>query len=124
MEVKKKKINVLYCLGFLAFFSGVTDQYFSISDMLASFNLIVMIGAGLLSFIWYRYDSDEISYQRKPLLNVGIVGFSILAFPYYFLRTRGFVRGLKATLLFLLLVITWVILQYVGALVVYHSFQS
>jgi hypothetical protein len=124
MEVKKKKVLILYCLGFMAFFSGVIDQYFSISDMLLSFNLIIMIGAGLLSFIWYRYDSDEISYKRKPLLNVGIVGFGILVFPYYFFRTRGFIRGLAATLLFLLLVITWTVLQYGGALVVYHGLQS
>lgn len=124
MEVKKKKNLVLCSLGFIAFLSGMADQYFSLTTMYPFFNPLVMIGAGILSFIWYRYDTNEIFYQRKPLLNVGIVGFGIIAFPYYFFRTRGLVQGLITTFLFFLLVMAWLFFQYCGALITYYSFQS
>jgi len=59
-----------------------------------------VIGTALI-FLWYRLDSDARSFRRTPILSVGVIGLAILAVPYYLYRTRGFLRGSAALLVFL-----------------------
>lgn len=52
----------------------------------------------LLVFKWYRADSEERQVSRGVLLNIAIIGLTVVALPYYFFRSRGFREGLTATL--------------------------
>ena len=43
---------------------------------------------------WYHIDKTQRQYRAGPLLNVAVVAVAVLALPYYFIRTRGWKRGL------------------------------
>jgi len=45
------------------------------------------------TYYWYHSDKSERFYRASAVLNVGIIFAPYLAFPYYFLRTRGWRRG-------------------------------
>jgi hypothetical protein len=64
-------------------------------------------------------DSDERGYKRSALLNVGVIALAIVVLPYYFFRTRGFARGLAASVLFLVAGIMYSLLQYAGTYLSY-----
>ncbi len=52
-----------------------------------------------LIFWWYHADKGERNYEAGPLMNAGVVAASVLALPIYFVRTRGWKRGMIATAL-------------------------
>jgi hypothetical protein len=60
------------------------------------------IGATLVSialiFWWYHLDKRERDYRAGPLMNGGILALAIIAFPVYFVRTRGWKKGLVSTM--------------------------
>jgi hypothetical protein len=45
-------------------------------------------------FWWYHVDKVEKGYRAGPLMNVGVIALTIIALPIYFIRTRGWKRGL------------------------------
>lgn len=47
-------------------------------------------------FAWYLADSNERAYRRTALFNVVVVLISIIAVPYYLLRSRPRGQRLKA----------------------------
>ena len=73
----------------------------------------------LLVFIWYQADAEERHFSRSVLLNIGIVGFSVIALPYHFFRTRKFRSGLLATFLAVLIAASSWGAQYAGAWATY-----
>ena len=50
----------------------------------------------LLTFTWFWLDSEARAYKRSPLLNVAIIALTVLAVPYYLLRSRPNGQRLKA----------------------------
>ena len=66
---------------------------------LSKFDLATTLVALPLVFWWYHVDKREHGYQAGPLMNAGILVLAIVAFPIYFVRTRGWKRGAMATLL-------------------------
>src|SRR5277367_6136634 len=50
----------------------------------------------MATFAWFRNDASQQSYPRSAVLNVGVVGLSLLALPYYLLKSRGLKRGVMA----------------------------
>lgn len=122
--MKNKKLFIVFCLAFLALIGGVLGQLFFPNDPFPSSDIPIMFIAAFLTFLWYRTDTEELNYRRSLCLNVGIIALGILAFPYYFIRSRGLKKGFVFTLIFLMLVIGWSILQSVGAYLVYFTLQS
>jgi hypothetical protein len=47
----------------------------------------------VLVFWWYHLDRVEQQYRAGPLMNIAVIGFSIVALPVYFFRTRGWKTG-------------------------------
>ena len=79
----------------------------------------------LLSVLaWYHADSDQQRYRRSPMLNVMIVGIMIIGLPYYFFRSRGFLRGLVASLVFVAVCLLYFALEMGGEYTAYYGWQK
>ncbi|MDB5978013.1 MAG: hypothetical protein JWR07_4773 [Nevskia sp.] len=68
-----------------------------------------------LIFLWYRLDAQKRGFHRSRLMNTGIAGIATLALPYYLFRSRGFLGGLAATALAVLLFLVTLLMMVVGA---------
>jgi hypothetical protein len=68
-------------------------------EELSKFDIAATVIALPLIFWWYHVDKREHDYQAGPLMNAGILVLALVAFPIYFVRTRGWKRGAIATLL-------------------------
>jgi hypothetical protein len=51
----------------------------------------------VLVFWWYHVDKAEHGYRAGPLLNGGMLLAAVVAMPIYFVRSRGWQRGLLAS---------------------------
>ena len=118
------KTMLLICFAVASFISGATDQFFYPGEASPPTAIIYAIVAVFLIFLWYRQDSDEIGYPRSRLLSIGIVGFALVALPYYLCRSRGAKRGAVATGLMLLVAVASGALSLAGAYASYYGLQS
>jgi hypothetical protein len=97
---KQPKTIALALLGALSFAGPLLEMLVTgkVED-LSKFDLATTLVALPLVFWWYHVDKREHGYQAGPLMNAGILVLAIVAFPIYFVRTRGWKRGAMATLL-------------------------
>jgi CDP-diglyceride synthetase len=75
-----------------------------------------MIAFSVLTFAWYKFDSDIRGYKRSPLLNVSVVALGLLVVPYYLIRSRERGHRLKAVISFIGYVLAFVVALVLGAL--------
>jgi hypothetical protein len=122
--MKNMKLVVFGALMLSALLSGAVHQMVAPYDLVVSIDIPFMLVAVFLLFFWFRLDSDERGYKRSPLLNVGVIALAVIVMPYYFFRTRGFVRGLAASALLLVVGIMYSLLQYVGVYLAYLAGRS
>jgi hypothetical protein len=122
--MKNPKLIILALLMLAAFADGVSHQLTTPGDAFGPSDIVFAMIATLLIFIWYRLDSDEKSYRRTPFLSVSVVAVSVLAFPYYLYKSRGFCRGSVAVGLFLVCCAGYLVLQTAGQYAAYYAWQS
>jgi len=120
---KPKHVAVLLYL-LLAFLSGLARQYFAPGRLLSGVDVPFLLIGLLLIFHWYRADTDQLGYRRSTLLNIMVLALTLFALPYYFFRSRGFVRGSLATVLFLGITVVYSVLQVGGEWAIYYGLQS
>ena len=120
----KQKNLALTLFLLLAFLSGIARQLLAPGELMSGVDVPFLLAALLLTFFWYRVDSDQLGYRRSPILNVMVLAITILALPYYFFRSRGFVRGCVATVLFLAVGFLYSALQVGGEFAAYYGVQS
>jgi len=72
---------------------------------------IPVLVAWVFVYIWYKEDVAQRSVRTSTEFNGLIISFSYVALPIYFIRTRGFVRGTGAAVVFYLSMILWLILE-------------
>jgi len=108
----------------IAFLSGLARQYFSPGQLLSKVDLPFLLIGLFLIFFWFRLDSDQLGYRRTPVLSVMVLAFTVVALPYYFLRSRGFLRGSIATALSLVVAVAYSMLQAGGEWAIYYGLQS
>lgn len=101
-------------LALLGFVGGFVAQYFYPQQMFPASDIPVTLIGVTLSFLWYYADTEESGYRRRPLLNAAIIAIGIAAFPYYFFSSRGFRMGLACCVGFMMVVIVWYALNYLG----------
>jgi len=122
MGSMNSKHKVLAALGAVAFLSGAVGPYLDTSTPLSSGYLqlatAVAIGTVLatiaLIVAWYHIDTNERHYKRSLWLNGGMIGLSIICFPYYLFRSRGIRGGFIALGLVLVALIGLSILSFAG----------
>ncbi len=61
------------------------------------FEMVETLVAIALVFWWYHVDKRGRGYAAGPLMNGGILAAAVIALPIYFVRSRGWKRGLRAT---------------------------
>ncbi|MGY1426505.1 hypothetical protein [Lysobacter sp. A289] len=120
----RSKILVLLALAVAAFISGAADQYFYPGVITPPSAFAFAVVGGLLIFAWYRLDSDQLGYRRSPWLNVGVVGLSLLALPYYFFRSRGVKRGTVASVVFIAALLLLGVIGSAGQYATYYGLQA
>jgi hypothetical protein len=103
---------------------GAIGQYAYSNSPMPPSDLWLSLVAAFLVFFWYRLDSDQLQYRRSVWLNVGVIALGIVALPYYFFRSRGFKRGMLATLLFFLSILGWAALGVAGQYAIWYGVQS
>lgn len=122
--MKNQKVIVLLLLVVTALADGVTHQLTAPGEIVARSDVLFTVVATLLIFVWYRFDSDQVSYRRSPGLNIAVIAIAVLALPYYFFRSRGLARGSIAVSLFLLCCAAYLVLQTAGEYAAYYAWQS
>jgi hypothetical protein len=120
----KQKHIALALFLLLAFLSGLARQFFAPGEVLSRVDVPFLLVSLFLTFIWFRVDSEQLGYRRSPILNVMVLAITFLALPYYFFRSRGFLRGSIATVLFLVVAVAYSMLQVGGECAVYYGLQS
>jgi integral membrane sensor domain MASE1 len=116
------KTVVIWLMAFITFLGGATAQYFyqrHAQPPTLTAAVLVAISAFLM-FLWYRFDAEQRSYRRTYLLNIGIVGFCLVAFPYYFFRSRGAKGGFLASSVFFLAIFGSFFVSMAGRYLVYY----
>jgi uncharacterized membrane protein len=114
-DMPPKAWYVIFAIFVLAFVDGATSIFlYRPGQQLAPSSFAISVAALGLVFVWYRLDSDSRQFKRTPLLSIAVVGVGIVAMPYYLFRTRGLRRGALATFAFLLMVLGYSAIQYVG----------
>lgn len=85
------------------------DALFSIRDFPSALLSVLLV------FAWYRLDTNARGIERHIRGNCVFVCFTVLALPVYLFKTRGWLQGAKATLIFFALMIAWSLLEELGA---------
>ena len=60
------------------------------------------VSSVLLVFLWFWIDTRDRAYKASIFLKIGMLGVTVVALPYYLLRSRGLVGGFKALALSIL----------------------
>lgn len=68
-------------------------------EEMSAFDIGATLVSVVLIFWWYHLDKRERDYRAGPLMNGGILALAIIAFPVYFVRTRGWKKGIVASVL-------------------------
>ena len=118
------KHSIVLALAGLSFVSGATGQYLYPGQEVSPVDLWFMPVFAILVFWWYRLDTSQRGYRRTPWLNVGVIAIAALALPYYFFRSRGFKRGVLATLALLGAIVASGILTLGGQYATHVGLQS
>ena len=124
VTMRDPRVLLYFALLAVAFASGAISQFVYPGNEFSPVHLVAAFVGVVLSFAWYRFDTDLRGYRRSVLLNIGVIAFPVLALPYYFFRTRGFLRGLAAVAVMLVSVVLYTVLQVAGTFALYHVLQS
>ena len=96
----RKPLHKAYALGALAAASLITPMlevfFTGHSEPMSRFGIAETLIALPAIYWWYHLDKGEREYQAGPLMNAGVVALTIVALPIYFIRSRGWKRGLIA----------------------------
>ena len=113
------KSIVLVAGAALSLVAGAVAQYFYPYAESSPVDVCFTVLGVILIFSWYRLDTTQTGYRRSPWLNVAVIAIALLGIPYYLFRSRGLKRGLVATGLFLLTIVSSGILTALGGAAVY-----
>lgn len=83
------RIILLIFLAFMAI-GGYFDAYFITNHIREPrwWVLTTTFGLSVIAYLWYYFDSESRSFSRSIWLNISVVAISIIAIPYYLVRSR------------------------------------
>ena len=119
-----RKSIALLVAAVASFVTGSVVQYLQYVHGNPTAEIFFSFISMLPVFAWFRFDTDQRSYRRTPLLNICVLAIAIVALPYYFFRSRGLRGGFIACGLFTLAVICSIALTIAGQYATYFAMQS
>jgi hypothetical protein len=94
------KRAALLALALLSFAGPLVERWVTGEvEPFGRYELAVTLISIPFLFWWYHVDKREHGYQAGPLMNGGVLALAIVALPIYFIRSRGWQRGMVTTLL-------------------------
>lgn len=66
---------------------------------------------------WYYLDKTERAFRAGTLQNMGVAVISVVGIPVYLFRSRGFKRGILASLVAFVTLVTSGAVSYLGELI-------
>lgn len=63
--------------------------------------------AWTLIYAWFKADAAQRSIRTSTTFNGFVIGFSLLALPIYFFRSRGALGGLASSAVFFAGLVAW-----------------
>ena len=106
----------------LSFLFGACDVWFEGARGLSKQLLlwVPMITLAAIIFAWVHADSAQRSYARSMLLNMGIVGLSLVFVPVYLYKSRPEGARAKALGAFALVLLGYATVTFAGAWLAYR----
>jgi hypothetical protein len=116
--------RILFALLLLMALDGALDATYSASgaEQPLGWSMALTLTFSFLCFAWYRNDSDARHYARSRWLNTGMVVLSVIAMPYYLVRSRAPGERLRAVLRCAGFAILMVLASAVGMVLSGHAF--
>lgn len=97
LAIKQPKAALLCSLALVSFVSPLVEQAATGRvETLSSYGVAETLLSLVLLFWWYHLDKAEHAYSAGKLMNAGVLVLAIVALPVYFIRSRGWRRGLRA----------------------------
>ena len=98
--MRRSKQLALGLLAAVSFFGPFLEVLFTGGVVpLGKWELAETLVALVLIFWWYHVDKAEHGYRAGPLMNGGMLLAVVVAMPIYFIRSRGWKNGGRATLI-------------------------
>lgn len=96
----RSKILALGLLGLVSFFGPFLEMLFTGRvESYGGWEIGETLVALALVFWWYHVDKAEHGYRAGPLMNGGMLLVMVIAMPVYLIRSRGWKRGIVASLI-------------------------
>ncbi|MFL6673227.1 MAG: hypothetical protein ACJ8LG_08055 [Massilia sp.] len=91
---------ILFAILLLMVLDGALDATYSDSggEQPLGWSMALTVTFSFLCFAWYRQDSEVRHYPRSRWLNTAMVVLSVIAMPYYLVRSRASGERLRAIL--------------------------
>ena len=120
----RRKNLILLVLALISFLAGAVNQYFYPGADFPKSDIPFILLSLFLLFYWYHLDAIEHSYRRSIFLNISVILIAALAMPYYFFRSRGFKKGLIATVGFSAVIVLFNFITVGGQYATYYGLQT
>jgi hypothetical protein len=116
--------RILLAMLLLMALDGALDATYGAHDMEQplGWSIALALTFSFLCFAWYRQDSDARNYTRTRWLNTSMVILSVVAMPYYLVRSRERGQKLRAILRCAGFALLLVLATALGMLLSGHAF--
>lgn len=96
--MERRKLYALGAIALIALVMSVAETAMTGHvETLSVYGVIESALAIPLMYWWYYMDKQQTGYKAGPLMNVGVIAVAVIAFPIYFIRSRGWRRGAITT---------------------------
>ena len=103
MRFARPKALALIILAVLSFVAPLAERWATGRvEPFSNYGLVEMALSLVILFRWYHVDKAEQAYRAGKLMNAGVLLLAVVALPVYFIRSRGWQRGTRATAVALL----------------------
>ncbi|MFZ6846220.1 hypothetical protein [Undibacterium sp. RuTC16W] len=118
--------KILYWLLLFVFLQAATLEYFD-AYLIREPLFLHFLYLGITAYFivaWYHFDTIARGYRRSTYLNAGMIFLSVVALPYYLLRSRNKGTRLKAIMSLLGFCLLMGIVSIAGSLVGHLMFAK
>ncbi|HET7362717.1 MAG TPA: hypothetical protein VFJ70_04000 [Burkholderiales bacterium] len=99
----RPKALALIALAAISFVAPLAERWATGRvEPFSTYGLVEMAVSLVVLFWWYHVDKAEHAYRAGKLMNSGVLLLAVIALPVYFIRSRGWQRGMRTTALALL----------------------